>query len=175
MPTENEKKYVLELDCEKQIANLANRKKILRQGYLEQSHIRVRKIEMDKKQVFELCYKHHFPERLIEIETTIDERDFNDLWSIASCKLIKTRYDIVIKKKLWEVDFFKTPSGRVYFVQAEHEMPEHQLNPHFIPDIITKHLVYEVPHSDGRFASRKLWNIEYAEKLYKIVQKKEIT
>lgn len=172
IPTENELKFVLNLDCEKQIKKHADKYSFLKQAYLDHSHIRIRRIEeKNKKHVFQFCYKHHAPHRLIEIETDIDDRDFNDLWEDASSRLEKIRYELSFKKNIWVVDFFKTKNGNTYFAQAEHEMPEKQLKPLFIPDIIAENLVYEVPHSDGRFTSRKLWNVEYAKKLYDIIRR----
>jgi len=173
MPTENEAKFVLGLDCEEIVKKASKKWLFLSQAYLEHSHVRVRSIHTkNKKPVFQLCYKHHTPSRLIEIETDIDNRDFSELWQAANGKMKKTRYEIGAGNNLWVVDFFKTEKGKTYFVQAEHEMPEAQLKPKKIPDIIRQNLVYEVPRSDGRFTSRKLWNVEYAKKLYQVVQRK---
>jgi CYTH domain-containing protein len=170
MPTENELKWVLRLDCEPEVKKAANNSYWLQQAYLEHAHVRVRKIEYDKKKpVFQLCYKHHTPTRLIEIETNIEERDFSNLWNAAHERLVKKRYELVVDDKVWVVDFFKS-KNKTYFVQAEHEMPEMQLKPDFIPDIISKNVIYAVAHADGRFTIGKLWNVEYAKKLYGIVK-----
>ena len=117
---------------------------------------------------------------MIEIEKKIGRRDFLDLFSISSNVHDKTRYDLVYKqdgkKNVWEVDFFKDPSFKngTYFVMAEHEMPELQLTPDFMPDIISKYLVYEVSINDCRFASRKIANPLYAEGLYLKIDLEEI-
>jgi len=176
MPTENERKFVIDVASENKFSDRASSGFTIRQGYLDHSSVRIReKVEFGKKKsktLYEFCYKCQTHERLIEIEQPLSERDFNDLWLLATIKLEKTRYNIEEKHKgkdyLWEIDFFKT-KGETYFALAEHEMPEGQENPDFIPEIIAKHLIYTPAANDGRFTSKRLGNISYATKLLESV------
>lgn len=115
----------------------------------------------------QLTYKQKVGGRVIEIQKKISQRDFEDLWEIAINKLEKIRYHFVVKKDyLWEVDFFLDKKDKPYLALAEHEMPEAQEEPDFIPSLISKHLIFAVPLSDTRFSSRRLAEVSYAKNLY---------
>ena len=166
MPTENERKWLLRLDCKEDLLDDAYDQRYIRQGYLgfaKGVSLRVR----DTNSKYEMTFKQKVNNRVVEIETKIDKRDFEDLWSVAVNKLEKIRYMISTKHGLWEIDTFLDHNHETYIVVAEHEMPEGQLEPKSIPKIITNNLVYAVPLDDDRFASKRLADVKYARELYK--------
>jgi len=172
MPTENELKYVLRLESENEISDLSNKHYAICQAYMAFSKgisLRVRSLDDSK---FIMCYKQKVKGRVIEIQKKISRRDFEDLWSVSMGKLEKIRYNLVHGSAIWEVDFFKD-IDETYFALAEIEMPESQLQPDSIPDIIMSNLIYEVDRSDDRFASKRLADINYARKLYLKITKGE--
>lgn len=181
MPTENELKYLLKLDCESLFEFHANEIKIIRQGYLvfDQGHsLRIRESTLTRTRWgtplssgFSMTYKKKVGDRLVEVETSIDERDFNDLWSVALNKLVKIRYVVIDyeaseEAECWEVDAFKDENDKTYIIIAEHEMPEWLKEPEHIPDLIQENLLYAVPSEDHRFASGKIANVKYSQNLY---------
>lgn len=179
MPTENELKYVLRLDCEADLisGNFDYKKYLLFQGYLAFAKgmtLRLRSSqEMSFKKVTghpkrKLCYKQKVNDRVIEIEKKIDQRDFSDLWDSTLNRVEKQRYVVNFEKSLWEIDFFKHHHDETYFVLAEHEMPEDQKQPKYIPEFISKNLIYAVPHDkDDDFSTKRLACAKHAKKLYK--------
>ncbi len=170
MPTENEKKFVLRLDTEDYFRKNALREAMIQQGYLFSSKgtsLRCRKA----KNKHYLTLKSNVNGRVVEIENQIDERDFNDLWTQCMNKLEKIRYFLSDSSKdVWEVDFFKDHKGKNYFCLAEFEMPEGQLAPDHLPKFIKDNLLFEVPLTDCRFASKLLADIRYATDLYKVIK-----
>jgi hypothetical protein len=110
---------------------------------------------------YKLTVKREVDGRVIEIETLLDARDFDDLWKVCKGKLYKTRVYI----EDWEVDFFLDVDGSVYFVLAEHEMPEGQEDPNSMTAFVKDRLLFEVPRGDGRFSNRKLGKIKYSKNL----------
>src|SRR5581483_11864739 len=116
-----------------------------------------------------LTLKSNVNNRVVEIENQIEERDFNDLWTQCMNKLEKIRYVITDKcGQKWEIDFFKDHNGSNYFCLAELEMPEGQKTPLFVPKFIRENLIFEVPLTDCRFASKLLADIRYSNDLYKL-------
>lgn len=152
--------------CENEIKNAACRERHIRQGYLSFSKGMSLRIRDTNFKNYELTYKQKVGKRVIEIETDIEKKDFEDLWEISVNRLEKIRYDIKIKKNLWEVDAFKDHNHETYILVAEHEMPEGMLKPKKIPEIILKSLLYSVDRNDDRFASKKLADVKYSKKLY---------
>lgn len=176
MPTENELKYVLDINSEKAITRVAKSSYHIKQGYLfskSGTTLRIRKSTFSskkkEKEKFVLCFKQNTGERLLEIEKTINKRDFDDLWNLAKNKLEKIRYEISVRGELWEVDYFRD-GIETYFAMAEHEMPEGVLEPSFIPEIIEKYLLFSVQRDDDRFTSRKISNIKYAKELFETIK-----
>lgn len=171
MPTENEKKFVLQID-EEYFKKHACTKFNISQGYLFSSKgisLRCRRA----KKGFYLTLKSSVNGRVVEIENQINERDFNDLWTQCMNKLEKTRYVLDDGNgQFWEIDFFKDHNDQNYFCLAEFEMPEGQLSPKFIPKFIKERLIFEVPLTDCRFASKLLADMRYATELYKEVRGK---
>ena len=171
MPTENEIKIVLRMDCEEQIAKSASNVYEICQGYLIATRgitVRVRSLKSVKNGMqYYFTLKCTTNNRCIEIENNLDSRDFNDLWNISLNKLEKTRYKFNGKYKGWIADFFKDHHNEVYFALAECEMPEGQLHPDAMPEEIKKAIVYEVPLNDIRFTSKLLGDVRYAKRILK--------
>lgn len=163
-------KYLLDLKCEKHIAEVAKSQRLIKQGYLvftKGMSLRIRSSDDSK---YELTFKRKVRGRVIEIEQKLNARDFNDLWSVAVNRLEKIRYDVVDKKEVWEVDAFKDHNHETYIVVAEHEMPEGVLEPKRIPVVIKNQLIYSVRLDDDRFASKKLADVKYSKKLYEEIR-----
>ena len=185
MPTENELKYVLSLDLGKQIYNSKiplSDPLVIRQGYLHNDiggGVRVRSIINGTKM---LNVKWRVPDRIVEVETEITTRDFEDLFAQCKERLDKHRYIYSHwhhdEELIWEIDlFFTNQNGysTLYFVLAEHEMPEGQENPVTIPSLVLEHLVYAVPREEtGEFSSRKLSDPHYASGRYTALTQKEV-
>jgi CYTH domain-containing protein len=186
MPTENERKYVLNLKCESNFLNcqIKIKKYFLHQGYLAFSKgttLRLRSSQEYNHKNFDfgefeenpqpdikrkLCFKQKVNGRVIEIEKKIDERDFNDLWNNCLNKVQKDRYVYEISSVRWDVDFFKH-NNQTYFAMAECEMPEGMIEPEFIPDIISRNVLYTVPLDDPQFSTKRLACVVHAKKMYK--------
>lgn len=175
MPTENERKYVLSCpDADAELLEVKGRNRFARiyQGYLDagkKTTCRVRWcLWSDGGQDRILTVKREVGGRVVEIETSIDSRDFNDLWNVSKGKLHKVRVYI----EGWEVDFFlDSDGGGVYFVLAEHEMPEGQDDPNDMTTFVRDRLLFEVPRGDDRFSNRKLGKVKYAKKLLSSLRK----
>jgi hypothetical protein len=173
MPTENEIKFVLKLNCEDQIVKNSDKSYFIKQGYFNEKGpaVRIREISAkNEKPVFIFGFKCFSNNRVIEIEKHINSKDYRDLWEKTIIRLEKKRYEIVFTRKdlsyLWVVDFFKTNEEN-YFCLAEYELFNFELEPAFIPDIITRNLIYQAKQGDNSFSSRKLANVNYATELYK--------
>ena len=158
MPTENEFKYVLDPNTDEDEIRKVTHLIEIRQAYLSQQNnvtVRIRESWLKSHAgsvVYELCVKGT-ADRVIEIETVIDERDFNDLWEFSKYKLQKTRY--VYGNGAWVIDFFKK-DGATYFVMAECEVPEDVKEPPDPIPIIADKLVYKGMPSSSKFSSKEL-------------------
>lgn len=194
MPTENELKFVLNLDCEQQFVETVSKKYRIAQGYLLSSKgnsLRLRKSEIGKvfsvmntfifhPQVksdknYSMTYKHSVNNRVVEIESKLDERDFNDIWPSCMNKVYKIRH--IVKddaKQIWEIDFFKAHNNDTYFAMAEIELPERATAPVLIPKFIKNNLLFKVPLTDCRFASKLLGDVRYAIDLHESLGKKDV-
>ena len=181
MPTENEMKFVLKLGCEDAIKKASSSIKDISQGYLFTSKgasLRIRKSRGRSgiRSFFTMTYKSHtHAGRVVEIETAIEERDYEDLWPQCVQKLVKTRYGAYNRKDFWEIDFFRCHRDETYFTLAEIEMPEGKLHPGEIPDFIQSYLLMEVPLTDCRFSSKLLADVRYATDLYNSIAKEKVT
>ncbi len=177
MPTENERKYVLinEPVVLSDIARQAKRILSIEQAYIqsgEKWNFRIRKtfgVHYDEP-IYHATYKHKIDSRVVEIQTALDERDYDDLSSQAFIIFNKTRYVIPAGSLKWEIDFFyDIKRSNVYFVLAEIELPEKVSRPPYIPDIIREHLLFEVPEDNNKFSSVKLADMDYAIREYNIL------
>lgn len=169
MPIENERKFVLKPpfgDLERQLSEIASDSCTIEQAYLHKGKkiiVRVRSSTCNASHSsrYEMCVKRSVQGECVEIETEIEEEDYTRLWSVASGKLKKVRYIV----EEWEVDFFKDAHGQNYFVQAEIELPRGVEYPDRIPTIIEDNLLYRVLKGDDRFASKKLCDVHYTNKI----------
>lgn len=169
MPIENERKFVLKppfSELEKQLTNLATNSFAIEQAYLHKGkkfivRIRATTCNKDKNTWYEMCVKRSVNGECVEIETEIEEQDYARLWSVAKSKLRKKR--LVVEG--WEIDFFKDSRNNNYFVQAEIELPRDKQYPDRIPEIIKDNLLYQVKKGDDRFASKKLCDVHYTNKM----------
>lgn len=55
---------------------------------------------------------------------------------------------------------------------AEIELPEDQMDPDSIPDVVKKNMIFKVPLTDTRFSNKLLGNARYAAELLNEVTKK---
>jgi CYTH domain-containing protein len=168
MPTENEAKFVLRLEGEDEIAAVCDRWEPIRQGYLYaakgMSH-RVRAAGVSKPK-YSMTFKKNARSRTVEVETDLDARDFDDLWGDTIQRLYKVRHYLRYRSLLYEIDSFKDYLNRTYFLMAEVEMPEGNDPPEILPPILTKHLLFRVPLTDCKFASKLIADPRYATELY---------
>jgi CYTH domain-containing protein len=166
LPTENERKFVINKKCESLVKQLCIESYEISQGYLVSTKgvtLRLRKTSPYNscKETYYFTLKSTVNNRVIELEHEIDKRDFHDLWQNSINKLEKTRYKIKNKKLVWELDFFYDYKGELYFALAECELPEGVEKPETIPDIIKNNLIFEVPLDDNRFANKHLGDPRY--------------
>ena len=100
-------------------------------------------------------------------------RDFGDLAHSFVLHLRKIRYIIEHDDGIWEVDFFKDRNENNYFVMAEHEMPELQLKPKSIPDIISDWMLHEVRPFDADYGSNRLCDMRHAAQILETLTNEE--
>jgi CYTH domain-containing protein len=180
MPTENERKYVLNAKCERAVADMAIQKYEISQGYLIATRgitVRVRKsvpvyANGNNKGGYFFTMKVNTGGRCVEVENKLDKRDFDDLWAISLNKLEKIRYDVRAGKYLWECDFFKDYKAQTYIAIAEIELPEGQMEPDSLPPFIKDNLLYRVALTDTRFSNKLLGDARYAADLLTEITKK---
>lgn len=188
MPTENERKYVLDFSFVPAFREFAaanpmtvNGPISISQGYLyadDKLGVRIRKEHFypdgNDHTKYMFCAKQNVGHRVIEIEQQIDQRDFDELWEMTQGQFFKERW----RFHNWDIDFFKYYTGiggTTYIIVAEIEMPESQLTPTTIPDIISDYMLYAVPlEEQHKFSSAKLASIEYAQKLYRTLENKDV-
>lgn len=177
MPTENERKYILNDKCELTVNELSTDQFNISQGYLIATRgitVRVRKsIKKSNGAVqYVFALKVNTNGRCIEVEKNLDKRDFDDLWAIALNKLEKIRYVFKHGKNTWELDFFKDYRGETYMAVAEVELPEDQMEPDTVPDVVKKNTIYKVGLTDTRFSNKLLGDARYAAELLNEILKK---
>lgn len=174
MPTENERKYILDIDCLNQVRKSSFEKNEISQGYLIATRgitVRVRKLTKESgKTNYFFTLKVTTAGRTVEIEKSIDKRDFEDLWNIALNKLEKTRY-LIKDEHVWEVDFFKDYKDEIYICVAEVELGEDEYEPCSLPILVQQKLLYSVPLTDTRFSNKLLGDARYASQLLKQIRK----
>jgi CYTH domain-containing protein len=169
VPTENEIKFVLDMNCERFVRKVAKVRYHIRQGYLFGSKgvtTRIREVVGRKRTRWYHTNKYATRDRVIEIEKKIDFRDFSDLWCQTMNKLEKVRYEVPDGDVVWEIDFFRDHHDHTYFAMAEVELPEGVAAPDVVPPFVREHLVYEVPLTDSRFSSKLLADVRHARALY---------
>lgn len=163
MPTENERKYVLS-DPEAILAlwDRADWSEI-RQGYLPgDARIRRRTQGGDS-----FTYKISAGDRLIEVETALEARDFDDLWTLTDRRIHKLRHTATDRHGLqWDVDLLLDENGRIYWAMAECEMSEGQDAPPEVLPALAAFVRYAVPRDrQAEFVNSRLANPVYAASL----------
>ena len=175
MPIENERKFVLNEDgLEAELAaDSAVTRSFLRQAYLDVSGMRIRSAQTGAAEVRHLfTYKRPIDGQVVEIETEISAVDFERLWSQRRETLQKLRYSWTDGPFHWDVDFFKADGDHTYFIQAEVEMPEGQVEPPPLPPGLADHLLGMAPAGDPRFASKRLASQAHAEQILADIKSK---
>jgi CYTH domain-containing protein len=163
MPTENERKYVL--SAPEAVLALWPREtwSEIRQAYLRgDARIRRRSGEADSF-TYKIAAGTGDGQRLIEIETTLDARDFDDLWPLTTRRIHKLRRTTTDAHGLqWDVDLFLDEAGGFYLAMAECEMPEGQdAPPEVLPELVD-HIRYLVPRDrQTEFANTRLADPTY--------------
>ncbi len=186
MPTEHEYKYVLSLDFVKEfdeatLFDTSQRVAFIDQGYVgvaEGTATRIRRLRAVDPQKYRnsdfdhwiLTFKQQVGARVVEIETEVDRRDGEDLWSVCTRRVCKVRYYFPANDKTWELDLFKTENDHIYFVLAEVELPEGSSRPTDMPEFLRKYVIYEVGLTDSRFSNKKLGDVRYTTDLYQRIK-----
>ena len=177
MPTENERKFIIRMECEQTVNDLSSEQYDISQGYLIATRgitVRIRKSvkRSSGSESYYFTLKVNAGGRCVEIEKNLDQRDFTDLWSLALNQLEKVRYIIRKGKNTWELDFFKDYRRQTYMAVAEIELPEGQIEPDSVLDLVKKNLIFKVPLTDTRFSNKLLSNAKYAAELIDEITKK---
>jgi len=175
MPIENERKFVLSdaNGLEAELAATAGiSRNFLRQAYLDAPGLRIRSIEAGGRTDHVFTYKRTVDGQVVEIETALSAIDFQRLWSQRNETLQKVRYTWDEGHFHWDVDFFKRDDGSTYFAMAEVEMPEQELEPPPLPAQLARHLLGVAPVGDPRFTSKRLADLEHAERLLADIRQK---
>jgi CYTH domain-containing protein len=162
LPTENERKYVLS-DAHAVLALWPRDTwSEIRQGYLRgDARIRRRSGEPDSF-TYKILAGEAGGARLIEIETPLDPRDFDDLWPQTTRRIHKLRHTRADDGLQWDVDLFLDATGGVYLAMAECEMPEGMDAPPSIPADLAPLIRYAVPRDrQTEFANTRLSDPAY--------------
>jgi len=181
MPTEHEYKYVIKLDAEERIKLSIIHE--ITQGYLPcPDVVRIRRLKLlgdpciremfdEDEDLWTFTYKKRIGQRVVEIETYLDQRDGEDLLSECKDVLMKRRFAFENNEgEKWDIDFFFDEEG-VYFASAEVELPEGSERPSVLPDLLKNEVIYEVLLTDDRFSNKNLTNKWYAKQLYEQISK----
>lgn len=174
MPIENETKYILRTDFDKQnilydaLIALCPRKQLITQAYLSK-RARIRHIIEDNSERYVFTYKKRLNENdQLEIETTISVEDYQNLLSVSECQLYKIRYKYADNEFNWDIDFLyeeSTTQSPVYCVIAECEMPVGIKRPTRIPEFIKSGIIFIPKRKDDRFSNRNLCDIPKTKKI----------
>ncbi|CAN5337002.1 hypothetical protein BH10PSE1_BH10PSE1_09370 [soil metagenome] len=158
MPTENERKYVLSDPAA--VLGLWPREtwSEIRQAYLRgDARIRRRSGEPDS-----FTYKIAAGDRLIEIETALEPRDFDDLWPLTTRRMHKLRHTQADGDLQWDIDLFLDDAGGFYLAMAECEMPEGMDAPPHALAALAPFIRYAVPRErQTEFANTRLSDPAY--------------
>jgi CYTH domain-containing protein len=166
MPIEHELKFVLDPKNETQY-----RKKLLtnpgvthyqmRQGYLE-GNCRIReRVALDAMGIAQcgeyfFTYKSKVSGEQVEIETDIDQRDFDRLWSKVVKVVTKERIVVPHGDDYWEIDFFSAANHTgSYLIMAEVELEPGVMTVE-LPPFIKDQVLHAVQYGDKRFNSKQL-------------------
>jgi CYTH domain-containing protein len=162
MPTENERKYVLS-DPEAILALWPREGwSELRQGYLR-GEARIRRAVAGGVSTDSFTYKIDTADRLVEIETALEARDFDDLWPLTGRRIHKLRRSETDARGLhWDIDLFLDPDGGFYLAMAECEMPEGMDAPDAVLPVLADRIRYAVPRErQAEFTNTRLADPAY--------------
>ena len=162
MPTENERKYVL-TDPAAVLALWPQEDwDDVRQGYLP-GDARIRRRTRGGRTTDSFTYKIDAAGRLIEIETTLEPRDFDDLWPLTTRRIHKLRRAVVDAHGLdWDIDLFLDEDDRFYLAMAECEMPEGMEAPPQVLPALAPLIRYPVPRErQTEFVNSRLADPKY--------------
>lgn len=162
MPTENERKYVL-ADPEAVLALWPRPHwDEVRQGYLP-GGARIRRRTRAGRTRDSFTYKIAAGGRLIEVETALDARDFDDLWPLTDRRVHKLRQTVTDSHGLlWDIDVFLNGDGRSYLAMAECEMPEGMAAPPAVLPELADQVRYLVPlERQAEFTNTRLSDPAY--------------
>lgn len=163
MPTENERKYVLK-DPATVLALWPRADwSEIRQGYLP-GDARIRRQTTRGITTDSFTYKITAAGRLIEIETALEARDFDHLWSLTTRRIHKLRHSVADPAGLqWDIDLLMDDAGDFYWAMAECEMPETMDAPPAVLAALQPHVVYVVPRErQTAFSNARLSDPAYA-------------
>ncbi len=166
MPIENEYKFPLndpDGTLERTMETHPDFQKItIRQGYLRKG-CRVREWNEgpNGKHRFIFSYKHRVEDDVVEIETDIEEDDFNRLWTVAEKPVEKIRFKKVEGTIIWDVDFLKH-NGVTYFALAEVELPAEDREVPSVPDILKNHAMGRMERHCKALTNKRLSDPDYA-------------
>lgn len=145
MPTENERKYVLKDPAAVLALWPRDDWSDIRQGYLP-GDARIRRRTRGGMSTDCFTYKITAAGRLIEIETGLEARDFDDLWPLTTRRVHKLRTTVIDPAGLrWDIDLLLDDAGQFYWAMAECEMPEAMDAPPAILAALQPHVAYRVP------------------------------
>lgn len=173
---ENELKYVLHhsiLSAMPKYGSLfseTNRTQIFQYYYNRDARFRAVVSENGTQHTF--TYKIPLADGTVEeFEQIIDVGSFDRIFPLCQEELIKDRYTQIMGGITWDIDFFRTQTGIIYWIMAEAEMSVGQDAPDVLIPAIQDHLLYAVPRDQSSmFTSRKLANQIYATNLMKTIQ-----
>lgn len=142
MPIENEIKYLLRAEAFEAAIGERGHVVVIEQYYVAEN-CRVRSTRSEDRPVRHVfTFKKATRSGLVEIETGIDEHDYDLLKESAASGIAKTRTSFQRGEVKWDVDRFETGNGG--FVIAEPEMPVGMDAPTEMPAWVTQHLVREL-------------------------------
>lgn len=162
MPTENERKYVL-ADPEAVLALWPRPTwSEVRQGYLR-GDARIRRRTGGGATGDSFTYKIPAAGRLIEIETALEARDFDDLWPLTTRRIHKLRHSETDRHGMaWDVDLFLDAAGEFHLAMAECEMPEGMDAPPELLPALAGRIRYAVPRArQAEFTNTRLADPAY--------------
>lgn len=173
---ENELKYVLDLSVFSNMhryPHIFKNFRLLTQGYHKSGGRFREEVSEDGIGFRTFNYKVPLPDgQLEEFEQEISKDSFDRCIALCDNKLIKTRYTTSLNDLyLWDIDFFQTEIGDVYFIMAECEMPPSVKKPEYMLSIVEDYCIYEVPRFNSEFTSKSLADRAYAESMLEKIKK----
>ena len=164
---ENERKYIIDISYKDALTACNNYIGVvydIQQAYVKDGRIRkIQKIrpDFDRPEYIFTWKVRRSDWSMIEIETPISQRDFQELWNMAKITILKRRIKIFYCGVTWDIDFLekydisKETGGMHYLTIAEAEMPEGWDEPTELPDFVKDNLLWLVPRDKDKDWSNK--------------------